>query len=106
MRPSPALAVAISAGEQGADFGGVFVLDAGDVTGASYLEGPTVVADGGDPAEVDFVEPPAERAAILRRAGGVLNANAEENSYWQSHEGGAALASSRTARSCEPPNRA
>ncbi|HJE59165.1 MAG TPA: aldehyde dehydrogenase family protein [Nocardiopsis listeri] len=31
-----------------------------------------------------------ERAAILRRAGDVLNANAEEISYWLSHEGGAA----------------
>ncbi|MEU3306067.1 ABC transporter substrate-binding protein [Nocardiopsis sp. NPDC055551] len=64
-----------SAGEQGADFGGVFVLDDSDVTGAADLEGLTVAAnnlnnigdttvrqsvraDGGDPAEVDFVELP------------------------------------------------
>ena len=64
-----------SAGEQGADFGGVFVLDESDVTGAADLEGLTVAAnnlnnigdttvrqsvraDGGDPAEVDFVELP------------------------------------------------
>lgn len=64
-----------TAGEQGADFGGVFVLDDSDVTGAADLEGLTVAAnnlnnigdttvrqsvraDGGDPAEVDFVELP------------------------------------------------
>lgn len=64
-----------SAGEQGADFGGVFVLDDSDVTSAADLEGLTVAAnnlnnigdttvrqsvraDGGDPAEVDFVELP------------------------------------------------
>ncbi|MBR8741959.1 ABC transporter substrate-binding protein [Nocardiopsis sp. MG754419] len=64
-----------SAGEQGADFGGVFVLDDSDVTGAADLEGLTVAANnlnnigdttvrqsvraaGGDPAEVDFVELP------------------------------------------------
>ena len=64
-----------TAGEQGADFGGVFVPDDSDVTGAADLEGLTVAAnnlnnigdttvrqsvraDGGDPAEVDFVELP------------------------------------------------
>ena len=64
-----------SAGEQGADFGGVFVLDDSDVTGAADLEGLTVAAnnlnnigdttvrqsvraDGGDPTAVDFVELP------------------------------------------------
>ena len=64
-----------TAGEQGADFGGVFVLDDSDVTGAADLEGLTVAAnnlnnigdttvrqsvraDGGDPTEVDFVELP------------------------------------------------
>ncbi|MEU3019917.1 ABC transporter substrate-binding protein [Nocardiopsis sp. NPDC007018] len=64
-----------SAGEQGADFGGVFVLSDSDVTGAADLEGLTVAANnlnnigdttvrqsvraaGGDPAEVDFVELP------------------------------------------------
>lgn len=64
-----------SAGEQGADFGGVFVLDDSDVESAADLEGLTVAAnnlnnigdttvrqsvraDGGDPAEVDFVELP------------------------------------------------
>lgn len=64
-----------SAGEQGADFGGVFVLSDSDVTGAADLEGRTVAANnlnnigdttvrqsvraaGGDPAEVDFVELP------------------------------------------------
>ncbi|MDE3724156.1 ABC transporter substrate-binding protein [Nocardiopsis sp. N85] len=66
---------ATSAGEQGADFGGVFVLDDSDVTGAADLEGLTVAinnlnnigdttvrqsvrVDGGDPGEVDFVELP------------------------------------------------
>lgn len=64
-----------SAGEQGADFGGVFVLSDSDVTSAAGLEGLTVAANnlnnigdttvrqsvrkaGGDPAEVDFVELP------------------------------------------------
>lgn len=64
-----------SAGEQGADFGGVFVLSDSDVTSAADLEGLTVAANnlnnigdttvrqsvreaGGDPAEVDFVELP------------------------------------------------
>lgn len=64
-----------SAGEQGADFGGVFVLDDSDVNGAADLEGLTVAAnnlnnigdttvrqsvraDGGDPTAVDFVELP------------------------------------------------
>lgn len=66
---------ATSVGEQGADFGGVFVLEDSDVTDASGLEGLTVAinnlnnigdttvrqsvrAAGGDPAEVDFVELP------------------------------------------------
>ena len=64
-----------SVGEQGADFGGVFVLEGGDITGAADLEGTTVAIDnlnnigdttvrqsvraaGGDPTEVDFVELP------------------------------------------------
>ncbi|GAA1466705.1 ABC transporter substrate-binding protein [Nocardiopsis exhalans] len=64
-----------SAGEQGGDFGGVFVLSDSDVTSAAELEGLTVAANnlnnigdttvrqsvreaGGDPAAVDFVELP------------------------------------------------
>ena len=62
-------------GEQGADFGGVFVLEDSDITDASELSGVTVAINnlnnigdttvrqsvrvaGGDPEEVDFVELP------------------------------------------------
>ncbi|MFL1378944.1 MULTISPECIES: ABC transporter substrate-binding protein [unclassified Nocardiopsis] len=66
---------ATSVGEQGADFGGVFVLGDSDITDAAGLEGATVAinnlnnigdttvrqsvrAAGGDPGEVAFVELP------------------------------------------------
>ncbi|WP_306370610.1 ABC transporter substrate-binding protein [Nocardiopsis sp. CC223A] len=66
---------ATSVGEQGADFGGVFVLEDSDITDAAELAGATVAINnlnnigdttvrqsvrvaGGDPEEVDFVELP------------------------------------------------
>ncbi|MFV2196412.1 ABC transporter substrate-binding protein [Nocardiopsis sp. LOL_012] len=66
---------ATSTGEQGADFGGVFVAEGSDIESAADLEGATVAINtlsnigdttvrnsvrvaGGDPADIDFIELP------------------------------------------------